>query len=62
LRRELHNQGRPIRRRRGEYLRVRTHRFEISIPVRPTDEQPVWVTELKPLRQEPRRTGSTKRR
>jgi hypothetical protein len=49
LRRELRDRGQ-LSRHRGEYVRIRTRRFEISLKRRPTDNQVAWVKDLRPLR------------
>jgi hypothetical protein len=62
LRRELKNQGRIIRRRRGEYLRIRTRRFDVSVTAVPSDTDPFLVRELIPLPSHMKRKTRRKRR
>jgi hypothetical protein len=57
LRRELRNQGQ-LARRKPEYLRIRTRRFDVVVPERPSDERPFLVERLVP-RGRPRRHGKT---
>jgi hypothetical protein len=60
LRRELRNHGRPIRRRPGEYVRLRTRRFDVSVMNRPTDDKPYLVEKLEPLKSQRRHRRSRK--
>jgi hypothetical protein len=60
LRRELRNQG-ELARRKSEYLRIRTRRFEVVVTERPSDEHPFLVERLVP-RGRPRRHGNTNHR
>lgn len=55
LRREIRNQGR-LRRRGREYLRIRTRRFDVVVPRRPSDERPCVVERLLPLGRANRRS------
>jgi hypothetical protein len=59
LRRELRNQGRLVR-RKTEYLRIRTRRFDVVVAERPSDEEPFLVERLVPLGR-PKRHGRTGR-
>ena len=54
LRRELRNKGRLIRRNPHEYLRIRTHRFDVSLPRRPTESDRLLIAKLQPRRRQGR--------